>query len=99
MERLISTLFASTVISAALIGGAAAADKAKVFFLLPNETTIRFESRDAPFFVAAMKEKAPDVEVVVANAQGDPSKQRCQVEGDIAQGAKVLLLTSSDANL
>ncbi|MBB3302457.1 ABC transporter substrate-binding protein (plasmid) [Rhizobium leguminosarum] len=99
MERLIRSLLATTIIAAVAGGVAFGRDKAKVFFLLPNQTTIRFESRDAPFFVAAMKEKAPDVEVVVQNAQGDPNKQQAQVEDAIAQGAKLILLTSADANL
>jgi D-xylose transport system substrate-binding protein len=99
MERLIRSLLATTIITAAMSGAAFAQDKAKVFFLLPNQTTIRFESRDAPFFVEAMKERAPDVEVIVQNAQGDPTKQQAQVEDAIAQGAKAILLTSADANL
>lgn len=94
---LLKTTVAALLTTAAWTADAHAADK--VFFLLPNETTMRFESRDAPFFVAAMKEKAPDVEVVVQNAQGDPAKQQAQVEDAIAQGAKVILLTSADANL
>ncbi|WOS62468.1 ABC transporter substrate-binding protein [Sinorhizobium fredii] len=99
MERLITTLLATTVIAAASLSAAVAEEKSKIFFLLPNETTIRFESRDAPFFIDAMKQKAPNVEVVVQNAQGDPAKQQSQVEDAIAQGAKVILLTSADANL
>jgi len=47
MERLIRGLMATTVIAVAMGGVAVAQDKAKVFFLLPNQTTIRFESRDA----------------------------------------------------
>lgn len=80
------------------VGGYAQAED-KVFFLLPNSTTIRFESRDAPFFVDAMKKKAPSAKVVVQNAQGDPARQQRLVEDAIAQGAKVILLASADANL
>jgi D-xylose transport system substrate-binding protein len=97
MRSIINRILATTFMVTAASTAAHAADK--VFFLLPNETTIRFESRDAPFFVEAMKAKAPDVEVVVQNAQGDPAKQQAQVEDAIAQGAKVILLTSADANL
>src|SRR6218665_1337034 len=71
----------------------------KVFFLLPNSTRIRFESRDAPFFGEAMKAKAPNAKVVVQNAQGDPSRQQRLVEDAISQGAKVILLASADSNL
>src|SRR6218665_1207358 len=95
MKAKISTLaFATLMVSAA--GYAQAQDK--VFFL-PNSTTIRFESRDAPFFVEAMKAKAPNAKVVVQNAQGDPSRQQRLVEDAISQGAKVILLASADSNL
>src|SRR6218665_510564 len=91
MKAKISTLaFATLIVSAA--GYAQAQDK--VFFLLPNSTTIRFESRDAPFFV-----EAPNAKGVVQNAQGDPSRQQRLVEDAISQGAKVILLASADSNL
>jgi len=95
MRHLLTALLATS----ALAGAASAQDAKKVFFLLPNTTTIRFESRDAPFFVEAMKEKAPDAEVIVQNAQGDPQLQQRQIEDAIAQGAALILLTSADANL
>lgn len=79
--------------------GTAAMAQDKVFFLLPNSTTIRFESRDAPFFIEAMKKKAPNAKVIVQNAQGDPARQQRLVEDAIAQGAKVILYASADANL
>lgn len=76
-----------------------AQDAQKVFFLLPNSTTIRFESRDAPFFVASMKQYAPEAEVIIQNGEGDPARQQRLVEDAITQGADVILYTSSDANL
>jgi D-xylose transport system substrate-binding protein len=91
-------LLASVCLSA-IGGGAVAAEGDKVFFLLPNSTTIRFESRDAPFFVAAMGKYSPGTEVIVQNGEGDPARQQRLVEDAIAQGAKVIVLTSSDANL
>lgn len=83
---------------ATLLATAAQAED-KVFFLLPNSTTIRFESRDAPFFTEALKKKAPQAKVLVQNAQGDPSRQQRLVEDAISQGAKVIVYTSADANL
>ena len=71
----------------------------KVFFLLPNQTTTRFENRDAPAFIAAMQEHAPGVTVVIENAEGDPTKQQQQVEDAITQGAAVIVFVSADANL
>jgi len=80
-------------------GPVAAADGAKVFFMLPNSTTIRFERRDAPLFVAAMAERMPDVEVIVQNGDGDPTRQQRLVEDALVQGASLIVYTSSDANL
>jgi len=98
MNKLATRLAASTCL--ALVAGATLAQEAqKVFFLLPNSTTIRFESRDAPFFVEAMKQYAPEAEVIVQNGEGDPARQQRLVEDAIAQGADVILYTSSDANL
>jgi D-xylose transport system substrate-binding protein len=95
IKRLISALFVTTAISAP----AYADSGKKVFFLLPNSTTIRFESRDAPFFVEAMKKLAPNAQVIIQNGQGDPARQQRLVEDAITQGASVILLTSTDANL
>ncbi|WP_299654355.1 sugar ABC transporter substrate-binding protein [uncultured Jannaschia sp.] len=95
MIRLLSALLATTVIT----GAAQAQDAKSVFFLLPNTTTIRFESRDAPFFVEALKEEASEAEVAVQNAQGDPQQQQRQIEDAISQGADLIMLTSADANL
>ena len=95
MKHLLSALLATTVIT----GAAQAQDTKSVFFLLPNTTTIRFESRDAPFFVEALKEAAPEAEVTVQNAQGDPQQQQRQIEDAISQGADLIMLTSADANL
>jgi D-xylose transport system substrate-binding protein len=87
-------------ISIAQATGAWSAEAAgKVYFLLPNTTTIRFESRDAPLFVEAMKKLAPKAQVIVQNGQGDQTRQQRLVEDAISQGAKVIVLTSSDSNL
>ena len=98
MNKLATRLAASTCL--ALVAGAAIAqDAQKVFFLLPNSTTIRFESRDAPFFVKSLGKYAPNAEVIVQNGEGDPARQQRLVEDALAQGADVILYTSSDANL
>lgn len=99
MKHPLSTFLLSTVIAITAGSSAFAQDKQKVFFLLPNSTTIRFESRDAPLFKAAMAEKAPNAEVIVQNGDGDPARQQRLVEDAISQGAKVIVLTATDANL
>jgi D-xylose transport system substrate-binding protein len=99
MDRMRTIVFAATAVFGAASGVVQAEGAKKVFFLLPNTTTIRFESRDAPLFVKAMKERAPDVQVVVQNGGGDPTRQQRLVEDAISQGAAVIVLTSTDANL
>lgn len=82
-------------------GPAHAADvgDANIFFMLPNSTTIRFERRDAPLFVQSMAARAPGASVTVQNGEGDPDRQQRLVEDAIAQGADLIVYTSSDANL
>lgn len=70
-----------------------------VYMLLPNTTTVRFEERDAPLFIEAMANYAPNAEVTTLNAEGDPTKQQGQMEDVIAQGADVIVFVSADANL
>ncbi len=77
----------------------AAQEAPKVFFMLPNSTTIRFERRDAPLYVEVMAEKMPAAEIVVQNGEGDPQRQQRLVEDAIAQNADLILYASSDANL
>jgi D-xylose transport system substrate-binding protein len=66
---------------------------------LPNSTTIRFTTRDAPLYVAALKEVAPNAQVIVQNGEGDQACQQRLVEDAVSQGAKVIVLTASDSNL
>lgn len=77
----------------------AAAGACKVYFLLPNTTTIRFERFDGPLFTTALQKYAPNCELTVQNAGGDPAKQQQQVEDAISNKATVIVLTSADAPL
>ena len=100
IRLLTSAALGAAILSTTMLAAPATAqDGAKVFFMLPNSTTIRFERRDAPLFVAAMKERLPDAEVIVQNGEGDPDRQQRLVEDALAQGADLIVYTSSDANL
>ena len=68
----------------------------KVAFLLPENVTARWEEQDKPFFIAAMKKYAPNVQVQVVNALNDPSKQQSQAEAALTNGAKVLVIIPVD---
>jgi len=93
------TTGAAAVAVAGFAAAPAAAQDERVFFMLPNSTTIRFERRDAPLFVAALEEKRPGAAVTVQNGEGDPTRQQRLVEDALAQGADLIVYTSSDANL
>ena len=76
----------------------ASADELKgtVSLLLANTTTTRFVEHDAPAFVEAMAELAPNVEVEILNAEGDASKQLTQAETAISQGSLALVTVTAD---
>ncbi|KPP88328.1 MAG: D-xylose transport system substrate-binding protein [Rhodobacteraceae bacterium HLUCCA08] len=97
--RLTRTGAVAALLTAGFTAAPAAAEGEKVFFMLPNSTTIRFERRDAPLFVAAMADKLPGAEVIVQNGEGDPTRQQRLVEDALAQDADLIVFTSSDANL
>lgn len=80
-------------------GASSDGDEEKVYFLLPNQTTTRFENRDAPLFQEFLKELAPNATVTLANAEGDPTKQQQQVEDAVTKGASVIVFVAADANL
>lgn len=88
-----------TATQPATTADASSAEAKQVYFLLPNSTTIRFTERDAPLFTEALAKLAPDAEVIVQNGEGDPAKQQQLAEDAITQGADLIVLTASDANL
>jgi D-xylose transport system substrate-binding protein len=98
-SALVKDASALALIMAAPTVGYPAADAAKVYFLLPNSTTIRFTTRDAPLYVAALKKLTPNAQVIVQNGEGDQARQQRLVEDAVSQGAKVIVLTASDSNL
>jgi D-xylose transport system substrate-binding protein len=91
-------ILATLALSIGVAGVAAAQERSKVFFLLPNSTTTRFVTTDAPDFKAAMAAKAPSADVIIQNAEGDPTRQQKLVEDAISQGAKAIVFTSADSN-
>ena len=64
--------------------------------LLPDNDQPRWESQDGAFFIKHMKALAPDVEVEVLNANGDPAQQQRQAEQALSRGAKVLVVIPID---
>ena len=64
--------------------------------LLPDNDQPRWESQDGAFFLKHMQAMAPDVEVEVLNANGDPAQQQRQAEQALSRGAKVLVVIPID---
>ncbi|MES2743300.1 MAG: sugar ABC transporter substrate-binding protein [Pseudomonadota bacterium] len=89
---------------AALVGLALAASSAsaapvtggKVAFLMPDQSSTRYEEHDRPGIVAEMKKLCPGCEVIYQNADGDASRQQKQFNAVIAQGAKVVVIDAVD---
>jgi ABC-type xylose transport system, periplasmic component len=70
----------------------AAGEAIKIAFLMPCSTCAdRFESKDKPFFIEAVKALDPSIEVIANNAQGDAAVQLQQAEAALTNGAKVLV--------
>jgi D-xylose transport system substrate-binding protein len=68
----------------------------KVFLVLPDFFTVRFEQLDRPAFLKAMNELAPAVEVKVLNSDNNVQRQMSQVQAAIAEGAKAIVLVAVD---
>jgi len=63
--------------------------------LLPDtKSSVRWETQDRPTFVSAFKKAG--IAATVVNAEGDAQKQVSQADQCLANGAKVILVTSLD---
>lgn len=82
-------------------GGASAATTAAaggqavtIAFLMPCSTCAdRFESKDKPYFEAAVKALDPNATVIANNAQGSADTQLQQAESALTNGAKVIVVS------
>ena len=82
----IFVLFFSLTISAETI---------KIGFLMPcTECADRWEMKDRPFFIEAVKAIDPSIEVIALNAEGDGNRQIAQGESVLAQGVKVIVINT-----
>jgi len=67
-----------------------------IWVLLPDSATSpRWEADDRPYFDQAFSDAGVDHTIV--NAEGDAATQQSQAEQAIADGAKVIVLTSNDS--
>lgn len=87
-----------TTNAAAKDGGSASAtgstSKVTIAFLMPCSTCAdRFETKDKPYFTAAVKQLDPSATVIANNAQGSASTQLSQAESALTNGANVLVVS------
>ncbi|MEU7894009.1 substrate-binding domain-containing protein [Nonomuraea sp. NPDC049152] len=78
-------------------GESAAAQGAKIAFLMPDIASTRYELYDAPLFKAKMKELCPTCEVLYQNAGADAAKQQQQANSALAQGVKAIVIDPVDS--
>lgn len=68
----------------------------KIGLLLPETTTARYETKDKPFFTAALKAACPNCTLLYANANSSAATQQQQAESMLSQGAKALVVDPFD---
>jgi D-xylose transport system substrate-binding protein len=69
-------------------------DDITIAFLMPCSTCAdRFESKDKPYFIDAVKAIDPDIEVIANNAEGDAANQLKQAEAALTNGADVIVVS------
>ena len=91
---------AGVALTALLGGGAASAatiSNVTVAFLMPDQSSTRYEEHDHPGFVAEMTKLCPTCKVLYLNADGDVSRQQQQFNSVISQGAKAIVLDPVDS--
>ncbi len=76
---------------------AATVANAKLAFLMPDESSTRYEEHDKPGFVAEVTALCPSCTVLYQNADGDASRQQQQFNSVISQGAKAIVLDPVDS--
>jgi len=92
---------AAAAVALGLLGGTAASaatvSNATVAFLMPDQSSTRYEEHDAPGFMAEMKKLCPSCKVIYQNANGDASRQQQQFNSAVSQGAKAIVLDPVDS--
>jgi D-xylose transport system substrate-binding protein len=91
-----ATAAPATAAPASVAPSVAAGPTGTVAYLLPENTTPRWTSQDAPFFQSWMNKLAPNVKVIIDVANGDPQTQLSQAQAALTQGANVLVVTAVD---
>ena len=100
MKKLIVALAVGMLVVGLSVGGAFAKSEkqsatVQACVLLPDtKSSVRWETQDRPTFIAAFKKAG--IPATVVNAEGDAQRMRSQADQCLANGAKVILMTSLD---
>lgn len=76
---------------------AATVSNVTVAFLMPDQSSTRYEEHDHPGFVAEMRKLCPTCKVLYQNADADASRQQQQFNSAISQGAKAIVIDPVDS--
>lgn len=80
-------------------GTASTKPKITIAFLMPCSTCAsRFETKDKPYFIAAVHKLNPNAKVIANNAQGSASTQLTQAETALTDGADVIVVSPFTAD-
>jgi D-xylose transport system substrate-binding protein len=86
----------SVAATAALAGSSKSSAEAKACVLLPDtKSSVRWQTQDSPTFKASFKKAG--ISATVVNAEGDAQRMISQADQCLANGAKVVLVTSLDS--
>jgi D-xylose transport system substrate-binding protein len=90
-------LMGSAALAVMLSGSAVAAKGETIAFLMPDQSSTRYEQHDYPGFKTAIAKLCADCKVIYQNANASASLQQQQFNSAIAQGAKVIVLDPVDS--
>jgi D-xylose transport system substrate-binding protein len=86
----------SVAATAAFAGSSKSSAEAQACVLLPDtKSSVRWQTQDRPTFIAAFKKAG--ISATVVNAEGDAQRMISQADQCLANGAKVVLVTSLDS--
>ncbi|MDE0112527.1 MAG: substrate-binding domain-containing protein [Albidovulum sp.] len=97
MFRYLRRFTAAISAAVSLLAGSAvfSAEATKIAFLMPcTQCADRWETKDRPFFIEAVKALDPSIEVIALNAEGDGNRQIAQGESVLAQGVKAIVINT-----
>lgn len=95
LQRLATALGLVVLLAACSSGGESSGT---VAFLMPDQSSTRYEERDYPGFKAEMAKRCPGCTVIYQNANADATLQQQQFNSALIQGAKVIVLNPVDSS-